>query len=126
MNFRKLFGMLGRVLTPFWKGAARALLARESADLQSKVKAMIDDDRDASIVRVNKVFDGWQAGIIKGLRGLSFLPTSTADIIIAAVQVEGDRLQIRVVDGIKDKGSAAIDASFCIIRYRLTSIIDAA
>lgn len=124
MNFKSLLGLVGRVLTPLWKGAARLVLSRESADLRGKVKALIDDDKDASIVRVNRIFDGWQTGIIKGLRGLSFLPAAIANTIIDGVQSEGDKLQARVVDAVKSKGPAAVDLAFDGLEARLSALID--
>lgn len=124
MNIKSLFGMLGRVLTPLWKGAAKKLVDAESRNLRVKVKSLIDDDADASVVRVNRIFDGWQTGIIKGLRGLSFLPASIADTVVAAVQDEGDKLQARVVDAIKSKVPAAVDLAFDGLEARLSALID--
>lgn len=126
MNMKSLLGIMGRVLSPLWKGAARAILAKESADLRGKVKSLIDDDKDASIVRVNRIFDGWQTGIIRGIRGLTFLPAVLADTIISGVQDEGDKLQSRVVDAIKSKGPPAVDLAFDGLEARLIALIDKA
>lgn len=126
MNFKSLLGMLGRILSPLWKGAAKKLLASQAASLRVQIEGMIDGDNDASIVRVNRIFDGWQDGIIKSIRGLSFLPASIADTIVEGVEAEGDKLQNALVEGIKSKGPMAVGLAFDGIEAKLHAIIDRA
>ena len=121
-----LLRKLGSMCKPLWKGAAKRLLAYEAGRLRGHVKGIIDGDDDASIMRVNRICDGWQDGIIKGLSKLAFLPASIASDIADKVQDEGDSLQVKLTDAIKAKGPAAIDMAFDALEGKLGALIDAA
>ncbi len=124
--FKALLSKLGRVLKPLWKSAAREFLRHEIGELSARAKSMIDEDTDASISRINTVFDRWQAGIIKGLKGLFFLPSSVAEVIAKKVQEEGDEIQSKIVFSVKDMGPKAVDKALEGIEAKINALIEKA
>jgi hypothetical protein len=124
--FKSIMGKIGNLLKPLWKGAAKKILANQAQDLRGRLKSMVDSDEDASLKRVNALFDGWQASVIARVRALSFLPASVADTVASGVQREGDILQGKIVAAIKEKGPHAIDLAFEGIEVKLNALIDAA
>jgi hypothetical protein len=124
--FASIGAKIAGLLKPLWKGAAKKILAYECSDLRLRAKAMIDEDTDGSIVRVNRVFDGWQNAIINGLNKVPFLPKSMAASLAEKVNEEGDRIQENIVNAIKERGALAVDAAFDGIEAKLNNIIDMA
>lgn len=123
---KALLAKLTNLLKPLWKGAAKKILHNQVADMKNRVKAMIDDDEDASIKRINRIIDGWQNGIIKRLAALKFMPTSIANTVGDKVQSEGDKLQAKLIEAIKSKGPHAVDMAFDGLEIKLDFLIDAA
>ena len=123
--FKNLLAKLGNWLKPLWKGAAKKILASQFTSLRERIKRNIDDDRDASIMRINTLFDKMQSDIIGGLDRIAFLPQHIRELIKAKVQAEGDRIQEDTVAMVKKRGPVAIDAAFDGIEARLDAMIDA-
>lgn len=119
-----LWSRIGALAKPLWKGTVKRLLHSKSRDMRGRVKSLIDDDADASIVRVNKFFDDRQEEIEAALRKLTWLPGSLEDTMASAVEDHGNALQEKLVEAIKGRGAAAIDLAFDGLESKLDAIID--
>ena len=117
---------VGSWLKPLWKAGAHLVIVQGGDALQQKIRGAVDEDRDASIKRVNKVFDGWQAGVVKALKGLWFLPAAKRDELARKVQEEGDKLQGNLVRGIKEYGPKAVDRAVDGFQERLAKLVEGA
>lgn len=117
---------VGRLLKPLWKRGAKAVLWTGGDELQRRVRQNVDDDADASIRRVNKLFDGWQDRVIEELHELPLLPKAWAATLAEKVKVEGDQVQAALVASIKTHGPAAVDLAFDGLQDRLARLIDEA
>lgn len=122
--FGGLFSKTGKWLKPLWKGAAKKLLASQFNRLQDQIKANIDDDRDASIVRINSLFDGLQKKLVDGLGAICLLPAGMRSMLQEKVQREGDKIQSNIVVMVKQRGPVAVDAAFDGLEARLDEMIE--
>lgn len=124
--FKGLMSKLAGMFKPLWKSAAKKLMAYELKTLRDHLKAMVDDDRDASIMRVDHIFDMWQDRIVAGINKLSWIPSSISHDLTDKVMDEGDSLQEKLVEMIKTKGPGAIDAAFDGVEAKINALIDRA
>lgn len=124
----KLFGGLmakaGKWLKPLWKGAAKRVLKSQFESLRARVKANIDSDEDASIVRINKLFDGAQKVIIEDMEMIPLLPAGLRAEAQSKVQIEGDKIQANLIVLLKRGGPGLVDKAFDGLESRLDEIIE--
>ena len=123
-GLKALFGKLNpaRLL----RAAAKKILVKavqvEGDRMQKKLKDELDRKGPAA---VDSLFDGWQARLITAVNSAKFVPPGLRDAAVAIIQREGDRLQERISQLLRDRGGEGIDLAFDTAQQAIIERIEA-